>query len=125
MRNYELFCAGSNANLPFHCLCNSKNFDDHLVNSLIFCVENFAIIRKIIFEMNILMQIPCFLGEKFAEKKENPSKTLPKIITTAYNIEVLKIFLLSYFEYHKTWLSILRDDNHFSNITKLRGKNTG
>jgi len=75
MRNYELFCAGPNVNLPFHCLCYSKNFDNHLVNSLILCVENFAIIQKIIFEMNILMQIPCFLGKNLRKDR----KTLLKL----------------------------------------------
>jgi hypothetical protein len=88
-------------------------------------VQDFAIIQKIIFEMNIWMQIPFFGGNFCQKEKENPSKSLPKIITTAYNIEVLKIFLLSYFEYHKIWLSILMDNHHFSNITKLREKNTG
>jgi hypothetical protein len=64
--------------------------------------------------------------KKIAKKeKENPSKISPKIISSAYNIEVLKIFLLSYFEYHKIWLRILIDDHNFSNITKLREKNTG
>jgi hypothetical protein len=31
---------------------------------------------------------------------------------------VLKIFLLSYFEYHQFWLNVLMDDHHLSNIAK-------
>ncbi len=75
MRNYELFCTGLNVNLPFHCLCNSKNFDNHLVNSLIFCVENFAIIRKIIFGNEYFDTNPLFAGKKLQKQK----KTLLKL----------------------------------------------
>jgi hypothetical protein len=33
---------------------------------------------------------------------------------------VLKIFLLSYFDYCQDWLNILMDDHQLSNITKLK-----
>jgi hypothetical protein len=35
---------------------------------------------------------------------------------------VLKISLLSYFEYCQIWLNLLLDDSHLSNITKLELK---
>jgi hypothetical protein len=35
---------------------------------------------------------------------------------------MLKIFLLSYFEYREIWLNMLMDHCHLSNITKLKNK---
>ncbi len=48
---------------------------------------------------------------------------MQKTATTAHNMKrVLKIFLLSYFEYCQIWLNIHMDDCHLSNITKLKKK---
>jgi hypothetical protein len=35
---------------------------------------------------------------------------------------MLKIFLLTYFEYDQIWLNMLMDHFHLSNITKLKNK---
>ncbi len=57
-------------------------------------------------------------------KKNNfffPPVNHPNFATIlAYNMKrVLKIYLLSYFEYFQIWLNLLLDDSHLSNIPKL------
>jgi hypothetical protein len=45
------------------------------------------------------------LGKK--ESKKEFLKIAPKIVTTAYNMKLVrKIFLFSYFEYRQIWLNI-------------------
>jgi hypothetical protein len=59
-----------------------------------------------------------FFGRKNPKKK----KKLQNLPQTCIQQEmVLKMFLLSYFEYHQIWLNILMDDiRHLSKITKLQ-----
>jgi hypothetical protein len=48
---------------------------------------------------------------------------MAKITTIANNMKgVLKIFLLSYFEYYQIQLNIHMGEGHVSNITKLKKK---
>jgi hypothetical protein len=85
----------------------------------IFYVINFHQNVKNISEKNIMSQ--------FSLKHSPPKKKiyyLQKSSNFYHNClqydKVLKIFLLSYFEYCQIWLNILLVECHLSNITKLK-----
>ncbi len=74
--------------------------------------------KSIFLKKNPLLEIPCFL-EKKKPQKENWKKITKNCQNYLQHERMLKNFLLSYFEYCQIWLSILMDDCHLSNVTKL------
>jgi hypothetical protein len=76
------------------------------------------------FFLTIFCQFPKKSGKRIFRHKV-PEKKSPQNIKKSENLlqlpateRVLKIFRLSYFEYHQIWLNILMADHHLSNIAK-------
>jgi hypothetical protein len=84
-----------------------------------FYVINFHQNVKNISEKNIMSQ----LFFKHSPRKKKFTKIVKFYHNCLQDDKVLKIFLLSYFEYCQIWLIILLVECHLSNITKLKKKN--
>ncbi len=95
---------------------------DTMVAPLIYFVGIFCYFSKSIFKILYFVTNSMFFPKKNIHQKP---KEIAKSCHNCVQYEsVLKIFLLSYFEYHQICLNIFMDDHHLSNITKLKKKHT-
>jgi hypothetical protein len=83
-------------------------------------VANFRHFVKIIFFKNPVTHSLSY------KKSQNTNFLNIEIAKNFHNClqyeSMLKIFLLTYFEYSQIWLNMLMDHCHLSNITKLKNK---
>jgi hypothetical protein len=76
-------------------------------------------VKSITKEISVVIN-SLFHGEK--NPKKRILKNHKKLSQLPTHERMLKNFRLSYFEYCQIWLSILMDDFHLSNVTKLGKK---